>query len=120
MHTRDIGRAFFHFVRVQPGSPIFHTAPTVEIEEPFRRSDSLVVRLPFRRAIVLGWWEDTGWDADTALMEAVWGWGIDPYDDRLQYDESVRQTIRENIAANISGDDPTVEWQIISALGVEV
>lgn len=118
MQTHDIGRAFFHFIHVRPGTPLLHTAPTVEIEPPYRRSESLIIRLlPFRRALVLGWWEDTEWDAEEALMEAVRGWGIDPYDDSSMHDPEVRKLIRENVAAQ--SRDLDTEWTVISALGVD-
>lgn len=113
--TTDIGRAFFHVIHIQPGTPLAHLAPTVEIEAPYRSSRSLVIRLPFRRALVLGWWRNLGWDEEEALLQAVSGWGVDPYDD--MQDPEVRQVIRENIAA--SGLDMDSEWQVISALGVD-
>lgn len=113
--TKDVGRFFFHTIRINKGTPPLHTAKTVMVEPPYYRSLSLIVRLPFRFGLVLGWWRHTGWDEEHALLEAVSGWGLDPYADDLD-DPDTRQTIRENIAA--SGLDLDDEWQIISALGV--
>jgi hypothetical protein len=116
MQTHGIGRAFYHTIRVKPDTAFLHTAPTVEIEPPYRRSDSLIVRVPFTPwAIVLGWWEDTGWDPEEALMEAVSGWGINPYEDNLQNPE-VAATIRQNVAA--WSKDLDSEWTVVQALGV--
>ena len=114
--TKDHGRFFYHLIRINKGTPPLHLAPTVMVEPPYRRSTSLVVRLPFRFGLVLGWWKDTGWDEETALLEAVSGWGVDPYSNDLE-DPDTRQTIRNNIAA--SGLDLDDEWQLISALGVD-
>ena len=50
-------------------------------------------------------------------MEAVSGWGIDPYDESFESADTKR-AIRENVAA--SGMDLDDEWQIISMLGAEV
>jgi hypothetical protein len=116
MQTTDIGRAFFHVIHVKRGTPTFHMADTVEIEAPYRRSRSLVIRLTFRRALVLGWWRDTSWSEEKALMEAVAGWGIDPYDDSME-DPEVKQLIRSNVASQ--SKDVDSEWHIISALGVD-
>lgn len=113
--TKDIGRVFFYISRVQPGTPFVHTAVTVMIEKPFRRAQSVIIRLPRTRALIVGLWRDTGWGEERALMEAVSGWGVDPYDDALEQPE-VKATIRENIAS--SGLDLDAEWTIIDALGV--
>lgn len=116
MQTTDIGRSFFHVIRVRPDTPLKHRAITVEIEPPYRRSNSLILRLTPTRALVLGWWTDTEWDAEDALTAAVQGWGIDPYSDSLE-DPETKQIIRENIAAQ--SKDLDSEWTIVQALGVD-
>lgn len=112
--TRDFGRLFFHVVDLQPG-PFLHTAPTQEIEEPFRSSTSLIVRFWPGKGLVIGWWRDSGMDEEEALLAALDGWGVDLYDADLE-DEETRQTIRENIASKVDTLDE--EWLIIDALGV--
>lgn len=127
MQTIDLGPAFFHFIRVR-NAPLLHTALTIETDPPFRKSRSLIARVPLipripvlrdlplmDRAIVLGWWRHTDWDEETALMQALQGYGMDLYDEDLD-DPEVRQVIRENIAAQ--GLPPDEEWQIVSAFGV--
>jgi len=114
--TKDLGRFFFYFARVQPGSPLVHTATTVMVEPPYHRGTSLIVRLPLRCALIAGIWRRSGWGEEEALMEAVSGWGVDPWDDTLE-DPEVKQVIRENVAAQI--DDLDTEWQVIAALGVD-
>lgn len=44
---------------------------TQEIEEPFRTSTPLLVRLPFRRALVLGKWRNENLSEDEALNRAM-------------------------------------------------
>lgn len=111
--TKDFGRLFVHMIRVLPGTVLVHRAQTVEIEPPYRFGRPLVIRLPFGRALVIGWWLASNWDEEEALFEAVSGWGIDPYDEEM--DDDTRQSIREHVAA--SGMDLEDEWKIISALG---
>ena len=70
--THDIGRLFFHTIRVQRGTPLAFRAKTTEVDPPFRQSHPLVLRLPLlSRALVLGWWEDTDRDEDEALSHAL-------------------------------------------------
>lgn len=116
--TKDIGRFFWQLVKVRRTARPFAIVPSVEIEHPFRRSRCVVFHLPgLSTGLVLGWWRNTGWDEETALMEAVSGWGIDPYDESFESADTKR-AIRENVAA--SGMDLDDEWQIISMLGAEV
>lgn len=114
--TRDLGRFFFYFSGIQPDAPRVHTATTVMVEPPYHRGHSLVIRLPFGQGLVLGFWKRSGWDEEQALLEAVSGWGVDPWDTALD-DPEVKQTIRDNVAAQV--DDVDLEWQVISALGVD-
>lgn len=114
--TKDLGRFFYYIARVMPRSPFVHGATTVMVEPPYHRARTLIVRLPFHRALVIGIWKRSGWGEEQALLEAVSGWGVDPWDTSLE-DPEVKQVIRENVAAQI--DDFDTEWQVISALGVD-
>lgn len=71
--TTDLGRAFAHAIALDPNAPRLHTAVTDELDPPFRRSRSLVLRLWKSRGLVLGWWRKTGRDEDEALMAALQG-----------------------------------------------
>lgn len=116
--TTDVGRVFLHIIRVNPGTKFFHRGKSVEVEHPYRTGKPLIMRLPFRRALVIGVWQDTGWDETTALYEAVSGWGVDPYSTELdEIAAETRAMIRDNIAA--SGLDLDEEWKVISMLGAE-
>lgn len=48
-------------------------APSQELEEPFRTSNSLVVKVWKDRVLVLGCWRRTGYDIDTGLTRALRG-----------------------------------------------
>lgn len=116
METKDFGRLFVHTIQVVPGTRLIHRAQTVEINEPYRYGRPFIFRLPFGRALVVGWWRYSNWDAETALMQAVSGWGIDPYDESID-DEDTKQSIREHVAA--SGLDVEDEWRVIAMLGAD-
>lgn len=46
---------------------------TQEIEEPFRTSKPLIIRLPFHKAFVIGTWTGVAKDEETALNAAIEG-----------------------------------------------
>jgi hypothetical protein len=76
--THDVGRLFWHVIRVRKGTPFHHRALTQEYEEPFRFSDSHIFRLPFGRALVLGRWHtDEDIDEVEALRRATHVHGLD-------------------------------------------
>lgn len=54
----EIGRrAYFQVLDLNRDSPVIHTAPTYETEDPYRVGKSLIIRLwPSARAVVLGRW----------------------------------------------------------------
>lgn len=69
--THDVGPAFVQFIRLKKDAPIIHTATTHELEDPYRESTSLVLRLPFGRGLVIGWWHESGKDEFEALASAI-------------------------------------------------
>lgn len=46
---------------------------THEVSYPFRESRPYMFRLPFYRVLVIGKWEDTNYDEETALQNAIQG-----------------------------------------------
>lgn len=76
--THDVGRIFWHVIRVRKGTPLHHRALTQEYDEPFRFSDSHIIRLPLGRALVLGRWHtDESIDEVAALRRATHVFGLD-------------------------------------------
>jgi hypothetical protein len=73
--TRDMGPFFAHTVNLQPGTPLFHRAPTDEIEPPYRRSNSLIIKIWPGKGIVLGRWRQTYRKESDALYTALQGYG---------------------------------------------
>lgn len=70
MDTKTLGRIYFHTAYCAPDVPVFHTAETNEIEEPFRYGKGLVFRFPLtRRVIVIGRW--VGERSETEAMDDV-------------------------------------------------
>lgn len=69
--TYDLGPAFVHGIPLNPKSPRLHTATTNEVDEPYRQSKSLVVRLWRTHGFVLGWWRKTDRTEEQALVDAL-------------------------------------------------
>jgi len=71
--TKDLGRAFFHWIYLSKDAPIIHSAPTQELDAPFRNSPrSVVIRLwPYRYGFVLGWWHRSGFSESEALRRGI-------------------------------------------------
>jgi len=65
--TKDFGRLFFQPIELLPWSTPVRRGDTQEINPPFRTARSFVLHLPGSSAgIVVGWWRDTGFDANAA------------------------------------------------------
>lgn len=73
--THDVGPLFAHTVNLQPGTPFIHRAPTDEIQPPFRRSKSLIIKVWPGKGIVLGRWRHTWRSESDALYTALQGYG---------------------------------------------
>jgi hypothetical protein len=73
--TRDMGPLFAHTVNLQPGTPFVHRAPTDEIEPPYRRSNSVIIKIWPGKGIVLGRWRNTWRSESDALYTALQGYG---------------------------------------------
>lgn len=69
--THDLGPFFFHTIDLKEDSPRFHRAQTHEVDEPFRISNSLVLRIFGTYGIVLGRWRETDLDEESALIQAM-------------------------------------------------
>lgn len=69
-----MGRLFWHSISLKKKSPIFHHYPTHEVDEPYRWSNSLIVRIPFSElGIVMGWWHTTDRTEEQTLIDAMEG-----------------------------------------------
>lgn len=59
---------------LKPDAPIFHTAPTHEIEHPWRICpNSWIIKLPNSRGLVVGWWKKNPGEWNESLMEILKG-----------------------------------------------
>ncbi len=69
---------FVGFIHLKPEAPRFEVKPTNEIEHPWRVCpDSLVVKLPKGRGMVLGRWRKSKVHWEQSLMEILKGREID-------------------------------------------
>jgi hypothetical protein len=73
--TRDMGPFFAHTVNLTPEAPLIHRAPTDEIEPPYRRSNSVIIKIWPGKGIVLGRWRHTWRNESDALYTALQGYG---------------------------------------------
>lgn len=115
--SKDIGRLFMLTIKVTSAAGWVWTAPTFEIEPPFRvcRRCILIRLKPFKTAIVLGWWRDSGLEEDAALRQALSARIVD-LEEPSELD-SHRSSVREHIAA--SSDDLDAEWRTLGMLGLD-
>ncbi|MFE9525109.1 hypothetical protein [Streptomyces sp. NPDC006631] len=96
--THDVGPFFAHLLNLKPGAPFLHTAPTDEIERPYRRSKSVVVKIWPGKGLVLGRWRNTWRNENDALYTAVQGYGNalstdDIRDNAHRFDEDVDELL---------------------------
>lgn len=72
--TKNLGSLFVHGIKLQKKSPIFHWYPSHEIEEPYRWSNSLIIRIPWcRQGLVVGLWRSTNRTEEQTLLDALEG-----------------------------------------------
>lgn len=102
--SKDFGRLFALTIKVVPEAGWIWRAPTFEIEPPFRVCNRcLIVRIkPFRTALVLGWWRDSGLGEEAALRQALAARVVDL--------DEIRDTIMVD-------QDLDAEWRVLTAYG---
>jgi hypothetical protein len=93
-----VGPFFTHTLNLKPGAPFLHTAPTDEIEPPYRRSKSLIIKVWAGKGIVLGRWRNTYRNENDALYTAIQGYGNalstdDIRDNAHRFDEDLDELV---------------------------
>jgi hypothetical protein len=71
--SHDVGPFFGFTINLIPKAPFLHTAPTDELEFPYRTARSLVVKFWPGKGLVLGRWRHTGRTETEALLIATQG-----------------------------------------------
>jgi hypothetical protein len=72
--THGFWRFFYHSIQLKLDSKILHLHPTHEIDEPYRWSKSLILRLPrTTRGLVLGWWRNITRTEEEAILAGMQG-----------------------------------------------
>jgi len=72
--THDLGRLFWHPIKLKLKSSIIHRYPTHEVDEPYRWANSFILRLPCTEyGLVMGWWHKTERTEEQALIAAMEG-----------------------------------------------
>lgn len=107
--THDLGRLFCVFLKVAKGSRVVSYAPTWEQDPPYRFGPTIVIRLPFGRAVGFGFWLRT----DVGSLELA-------REERAEI-ESANAAYDAYVAVN--GEVPREEWdevrKQISGMGLD-
>lgn len=82
-------RMFIQFSRVKWYAPPIIVARTLEVDEPFRRCRSVLVRYWWNRAVVLGMWGVVGYDEAEQLLEATIMGRERTQDERDGFDDTI-------------------------------
>lgn len=130
--THDLGRFFAYRALLKKDAKRFQTAPTQEIDEPYRKATSLVVRLWGQRGVILGWWRKSGLSEVEALTAATQIPGHSSLQSRtmipkrdadgevqsfLGLSEAERAQARKTVSKNTENFDD--EWAALSMLGLD-
>jgi len=101
-----------HSIRLQKKSPIVHRFPSHEPDEPYRWSNSLIVRLPGTHyGFVVGLWRATNRTEEQTLLEALQGRHMDT-ESFLAVEEKAK--IRRNmIKKQISASDQELLVEVL-------
>jgi hypothetical protein len=115
--SKDLGRLFALTIKVTSDAGWVWTAPTFEIEPPYRvcRRCFLLRIKPFHTALVLGWWKDSALEEEAALRQALSARIVD-LEEPSELDSN-RRTVREHIAAHT--EDVDQEWRLLAMLGLD-
>ena len=90
----DLGPLFVHRIQLQKKSPLVHRYPSHEMDEPFRWSNSLILRLPWsRQGLVVGLWRSTNRTEEQTLLDALEGRQMSD----IEFSETEKQHIRRNM-----------------------
>jgi hypothetical protein len=118
MTTLNFLGFYIGILRLTSGSPLFHRYQVDEYDGECRTSKALFVRLfPFTLTLAFGRWHQTGRTPEEAIEHLMQARHINLYAEDGTLDPRFEAAARENIARE--ADDPDVEWQILSALGLE-
>lgn len=92
--THELGRLFWHSIRLNKDSPIFHRYPTHEVDYPYRWANSLIIRLPGTSyGLVVGLWHSTDRTEEQTLLEALEGRSLGA----MEFTEFDKQNIQRNL-----------------------
>lgn len=97
MHYKkhDIGPLFIHGIALKKKSPIIHRYPSHEVDEPYRWSNSLILRLPWSSVgLVMGLWRTTNRTEEQTLLDALQGRQMGTQ----EFSDAEKQHIRRNMA----------------------
>lgn len=118
MRTFDFIGCYVGVVRLIPGAPLFHRHTLDEYDGDYRTSEARFLRLwPLRLAVVVGRWRPSGATRAERLERLVAARDIDLYTADGELDPRFERSARQAVADY--ADDPTEEWTILQAVGLD-
>jgi len=97
-----VHRAFWHTVRVKWYTPPVLGGISWELDEPFRKGYTLIVRYWWKRSLVLGFWGKKHYDENTALLSATIHGRNRTNEEHDAWDESVPPRTLDSLRESIS------------------
>ncbi|MDP9870351.1 MULTISPECIES: hypothetical protein [Streptosporangium] len=112
------GPVFCQPLRLEPGSPIFHTAETREDNYPYRFGRCVIIRYGRAgRAIAIGRWTGYELDEDTAILRALQAVEDDGlFDDDGRISPRFERQVEREIIAQKAAGDVDEEWKLITLM----
>jgi hypothetical protein len=96
-------RFFIQFSRVKWYTPPIVVARTLEVDEPYRRCNSVLFRYWWNRGIVLGMWGNVGYDEAEQLLEATIMGRERTQDERDAVDDTIVRDHTDELGQGASG-----------------
>lgn len=93
-----VHRVFWHSVRVKWYTPPVLAGASWELDHPYRKGYTLIVRYWWRRSLVLGFWGKRNYGEDHALLNATIHGRKRTQDERDAWDETKFQEFEPSIA----------------------
>lgn len=118
-----VHRIFVHTARVKWYTPPILFGHSWEIDEPFRRGKTVIVRFSWSRVVALGFWGKKHYDEDHVLLEATIHGRERTHDERSAFNEATayeeRPTAVEGSSLPLRGDRPELRVRATSDAGAD-
>lgn len=95
-NATGLNRVFFHTVRLEDVAPVAHVVTTHELTHPYRESNSIILKMPRGRGLVLGVWGEKTRSESEGILSAITAY--DEVQDAKDLDQfDTEGTLRERV-----------------------